>query len=1180
MVKWKKVLGSSLLSAGLAFSSFAPATFAKEVKGKNVQLQNPHNMEFSQPTGNSGKLPFLDQHTGGPFDEGLINEDKVLKLLIKQGIVDKKASLEEQHKQMYDYISKRAEKAEIKGTNQQEIKRVRAKLQEKKKLKLKPAGALIVDKKVNPKVSSGKKVGPIQEEKWTGTERKDKVLVLLIDYPDYPHNSIKPEDGSFLYYKDYTQQHYQDMIFGDNGYSGPDGQNLLSVKQYYEQQSGGSYTIDGQVSKWYTAKNPAAYYGGNDPAQYDNDKNPQALVFEALTAAAQDPAINLADYDKEDQYDLDGDGNYREPDGIIDHLMVIHSGIGEEAGGGALGNDAIWSHSWDLGQPVKIPNSDFYGYTYTIEPEDGASGVFAHEFGHDLGLPDEYDTAYTKDGVGAPTEYWTIMSSGSWAGTIPGTEPTGFSPYDKEYLQGVMPGSNWFKNTEYKLTDLKSEKNVLLDEASVKGTNQDGIKIQLPDKPTKVNTPASGKYEYFSGSGNNLFNGMITAVDLTGKTSAQLKFKTWYNIEQDFDYAYVGVSLDGVNFTPLSGNITTTSNPYGGNFGNGITGDSKGWKDAVFDLSALKGQKFYLVFAYVADPYVAMPGLYADDIQVIANGKTILSDNADGAQSLFELYGFTKNKGITLTDNYYLLEWRNYAAADEALRHLTNAYGITYDPGALLWYVDNKYTDNWVGDHPGEGFLGVVDAHQSTADFYDSATNADLGVVPYSLFQIQDAAFSLSNTDPTYIDLSQYGAPYYVALNAQPAVNLFDDAKDYSNPGLIYAGRNVPKLGLKIQVTDQAEDKSVGTVKLSANISESVALNQLSKSVYSNKAGYNKVTISGKIKGLVGSSLKYEVLNSSGKVITSFTDTLTAMDQSFNETLTLPANTPTGNYAVKVTAGSASKQVSFKVDNDAPKVTASPNGSTTPVKEAQTKVTVSDANLGTLGYVWSQSTKAPSSGYKSFTNGSVLKQPGKNGKWYLYVQAKDKVGNSTTWKSNSFNLDSAKPTLTISPNGSTKPAKSVSPKVTVKDSNLSSYGYAWTKSAAAPKSGYKSFKNGSKLTLSKVTGKYYLHIYAKDKAGNTLTFNSKSFALDNTAPAKPQVDKIISKNKLVTGHAEKGTKITIKAGKTTVTGYVNSKGKYSIKLKNALKVGTTVYVTATDTAGNKSSAAKTTVKKK
>ena len=84
-------------------------------------------------------------------------------------------------------------------------------------------------------------------------------------------------------------------------------------------------------------------------------------------------------------------------------------------------------------------------YDYTIQPADGAAGVFAHEYGHDLGLPDEYDTQYT--GEGEAVAYWSIMASGSWAGKIPGTEPTGFSAWSKEFLQAAH-GGNWLKYDE------------------------------------------------------------------------------------------------------------------------------------------------------------------------------------------------------------------------------------------------------------------------------------------------------------------------------------------------------------------------------------------------------------------------------------------------------------------------------------------------------------------------------------------------------------------------------------------------------------------------------------------------------------------------------------------------------------------------------------------------------------
>ena len=44
---------------------------------------------------------------------------------------------------------------------------------------------------------------------------------------------------------------------------------------------------------------------------------------------------------------------------------------------------------------------------YTIQPENGGLSVFAHEYGHDLGLPDDYDTSGGGDNN---NEYWTLMA--------------------------------------------------------------------------------------------------------------------------------------------------------------------------------------------------------------------------------------------------------------------------------------------------------------------------------------------------------------------------------------------------------------------------------------------------------------------------------------------------------------------------------------------------------------------------------------------------------------------------------------------------------------------------------------------------------------------------------------------------------------------------------------------------
>ena len=69
-----------------------------------------------------------------------------------------------------------------------------------------------------------------------------------------------------------------------------------------------------------------------------------------------------------------------------------------------------------------------------MEPENGGLGVFAHEYGHDLGLPDFYDTA----GGDNSTSFWTLMSSGSWLSHGGhdgiGTTPGGMGPDERMFL--------------------------------------------------------------------------------------------------------------------------------------------------------------------------------------------------------------------------------------------------------------------------------------------------------------------------------------------------------------------------------------------------------------------------------------------------------------------------------------------------------------------------------------------------------------------------------------------------------------------------------------------------------------------------------------------------------------------------------------------------------------------------
>jgi immune inhibitor A len=759
------------------------------------------------------KTPSVEQqghsHLGGPFDLAVANDEKLIEMLKKNGQISKNASEAEAQKKLQQFLQKRQDG--VANLPAGELEKQNEKKHDRDHNKHNRDG-------LKHRKGKGRDVRPAEPEKWTGGERLDNVLVLLVEYPDFPHNSIT-SDESDMYYKDYSHQHYQDMIFGENGYKGPNGEKLTSVKQYYEAQSGGSYTITGKVGGWYMAQHPAAYYGGNNPDS-GSDANARGLVKEALAAAAKDTALNLSEFDQEDRYDLDGDGNTREPDGLVDHLMIVHSSVGEEAGGGSLGEDAIWSHRWNLGNIFSIPGSpapkeDYFGantmyaYDYTIQPADGASGVFAHEYGHDLGLPDEYDTQYS--GAGEPVAYWSIMSAGSWAGKVPGTEPTGFSAWSKEFLQSTMDGSNWLSGETLNLNDIdRRGTEVLLDQANMKGTNNDAVRIDLPQKETVINTPFSGASEYFSGNGNDIDHSMTTTVDLTNAQTASLTFKTWYDIEQDFDYASVQVKEKGAPETAwetVAGNITTTDNPYDQNPGDGITGKSDGWVDGIFDLSAYKGKNLDLRLNYWTDGGLIMPGFFVDDIKLTVDGTDKWTDNAEGT-SAFDLGTFTKSNGKFYSEHYYLLEWRNHQGVDKGLAHIARGDSLMeYDGGLVVWYVDDSFTDNWTGIHPGDGFLGVVDADQKALYWSDNS-------VASARYQIHDAAFNKDKGEKMFLDYRELLGLTLTDKHVEPTKR-FQDWQDYSNKGLVDAGRNVPKYGLEFEVVDSSRDDTAAKIKIS-----------------------------------------------------------------------------------------------------------------------------------------------------------------------------------------------------------------------------------------------------------------------------------------------------------------------------------------------------------------------------
>ncbi|MBH8603450.1 immune inhibitor A domain-containing protein [Thermoactinomyces sp. CICC 10522] len=714
-------------------------------------------------------------------DWAVVNEEALIKSLKDRGKLSKDASPEEIEKAVQNYVSRgKTPFSKTDGIDTSSSFGKRA-------FKNRRAFQKKMDKKVAGfKEESTKKTGK--------NHFSDNAVVALIEFPDLKHNQIPPnDDGTSLWTKDFSPEHYQKLLFSKDGYTTDDGKKLISFTQYYQQQSAGYWSISGKITPWIEAQHNAAYYGEHiKVGDYeDNDARPRDLVKETLTEVGKLIAGHESEYDQRDPYDLDGDGNVMEPDGLLDNLMIVHSGMGEEAGGGQLGPDAIWSHRSVIGQaPVPIPGTKLKAYDYIIQPEDGAAGVFAHEYGHNLGLPDEYDTGYT--GSGSPVEAWSIMSYGSWAGKVPGTEPTGFSPYDKLFFHETY-GGNWPVPTVIDFKNFHGHRTFPLKEAVANTKRGKMLKIDLPDRLVDPPTQPLGKKSYFSTKGNSLDTSMTSPViDLTNAKSPKLSFDSWRDIEANYDYLYLKVKADGAD-QPVTVKEYTDST------------DGK-WVNDQIDLTPFAGKKIQLTFEYVTDIGLAKEGFYVDNIDVSDNGQTLFHDDAEGTPQ-FTLDGFKVFDGSKIPfPNYYLVEWRNHNGVDQGLAHIRrNNSFLVYNPGMLVWYYDGRWgDDNMTGLHPGEGFLGLVDAHQFGFYWND-------GTVGSTRYQLADAAFGWKSTVP--IDITYPDS--YMKYDSLPGVPVFFDGNDYSSPYNPDGGKILPYNGVKLVVKKANRNDSEAWVELS-----------------------------------------------------------------------------------------------------------------------------------------------------------------------------------------------------------------------------------------------------------------------------------------------------------------------------------------------------------------------------
>ena len=134
----------------------------------------------------------------------------------------------------------------------------------------------------------------------------------------------------------------------------------------------------------------------------------------------------------------------------------------------------------------------------------------------------------------------------------------------------------------------------------------------------RTNRYKSATHSFYSGQSHQNVSTLTATQYLSVEPGDVFTFWTWYDIESNWDYAYVQITDDnGLRWSNLPGNITTDYNPNGTNQGNGITGSSGGWIEATFSLAAYSGSNVIMRFSYNTDQAVIEEGIYVDDISPV-----------------------------------------------------------------------------------------------------------------------------------------------------------------------------------------------------------------------------------------------------------------------------------------------------------------------------------------------------------------------------------------------------------------------------------------------------------------------------------------------------------------------------------------------------------------------------------
>jgi M6 family metalloprotease-like protein len=241
------------------------------------------------------------------------------------------------------------------------------------------------------------------------------LVVILVDFSDKPYTN-GPAGSVAAFDSILFSNAATDTIFNPTG----------SMTEYYLENSYGQFQVEGDIYGWFRMPKTYSYYVDTT---FGIGKS-REFAADAINLANNVGGVDFS------QHDADSDG-------YCDGVIIIHAGKGAEEGG----ND-IWSHQWNL-YPAQLYDG-VWVYDYTVNPEESGTslasiGVFCHEYGHVLGLPDLYDVSNSlRSGLGD----WSLMATGNW--NMGGKKPAHLDSWCKNkvgFLDLIEVSSNIYQQS-------------------------------------------------------------------------------------------------------------------------------------------------------------------------------------------------------------------------------------------------------------------------------------------------------------------------------------------------------------------------------------------------------------------------------------------------------------------------------------------------------------------------------------------------------------------------------------------------------------------------------------------------------------------------------------------------------------------------------------------------------------